>query len=98
MADVEVRDSPAQNRFEAYVDGSLVGIAEYDLTDEVITFVHTEVEDDLEGEGVGSALVRGALDDVLARDLKGVRASCPFVRAWIRRHPDYLHRVEEVNG
>ena len=97
MADVDVRDNPADSRFEAYVDGALAGFAEYDLTDGVITFVHTEVDDAYEGQGVGSGLVRAALDDVLGRgDLRGVRASCPFVRSWIRRHPDYLHRVEQV--
>lgn len=98
MADISVKDNPAEARFEAYLDGALAGFAEYDLTDGVITFVHTEVDDTFEGHGVGSSLVRGALDDVLDRaDLHGVRASCPFVRAWIRRHPDYLHRVEQID-
>ena len=97
QADVTVVDNPAEARFEAHVDGSLAGFAEYDLADGVITFVHTEVDDAFEGHGVGSTLVRSALDDVLDRsDLRGVRASCPFVRDWIRHHPDYLHRVEAI--
>jgi predicted GNAT family acetyltransferase len=54
--------------------------------------VHTEVEPEWEGRGVGSELVRGALDDVRARGLK-VRPLCPFVRAFIERHSEYLDLV-----
>jgi len=54
----------------------------------VITFVHTEVPAELGGQGVGSKLVKGALDQVRADGLKVV-AQCPFVRGWIEKHPDY---------
>ena len=89
MSDVTVRDNPDEGRFEAYVDGELAGISAYQLSDDVITFTHTEVDDAFEGQGVGSSLVRQALDAV--RDTGGlrVRPSCPFVRAWIDQHPDY---------
>ncbi len=89
MSDVTVRDNPDEGRFEAYVDGKLAGISAYQLSDDVITFTHTEVDDAFEGQGVGSSLVRQALDAV--RDTGGlrVRPSCPFVRAWIDQHPDY---------
>jgi predicted GNAT family acetyltransferase len=50
--------------------------------------VHTDVDPKWEGKGVGAALVQGALDDVRARGLK-VRPFCPFVAAYIRRHPEY---------
>ena len=42
-----------------------------------------------EGEGVGSSLVRGALDDVRSKGGHKVLARCPFVSSWIDRHPDY---------
>ena len=54
----------------------------------MITLVHTDVDPKWEGQGVGSELVRGALDDLRARGLK-VRPLCPFVAAFIRRHPEY---------
>ena len=50
--------------------------------------LHTEVEPEHEGKGVGAALVQGALDDVRDRGLK-VQPLCPFVAAYIQRHPDY---------
>jgi predicted GNAT family acetyltransferase len=53
-----------------------------------LVFTHTEVDPDHEGEGVGSTLVRGALDDARRRGMPVV-PRCPFVRAWIERHPDY---------
>jgi uncharacterized protein len=89
MTDVTVRDNPGENRFEAHVDGRLAGFSVYELSDGVITFTHTEVDDAFEGQGVGSALVRQELDAV--RDTGGlrVRPLCPFVRAWIDQHPDY---------
>jgi uncharacterized protein len=89
MTDVSVRDNPEHNRFEAYVDGRLAGFSVYAISDGVITFTHTEVDDAFEGRGVGSALVRASLDQVRSGGALRVRALCPFVRAWIREHPDY---------
>ena len=54
----------------------------------MITFVHTEVPPELGGKGIGSKLVRGALDQVRARKLRVV-AQCPFVKAYIEKHPEY---------
>ncbi len=88
MSDVTVRDHRDESRFEAEVDGRLAGFSAYELSDGVITFTHTEIDDAYEGEGVGSSLVRQALDLVRAEGLR-VRPLCPFVRAWIEKHPDY---------
>jgi predicted GNAT family acetyltransferase len=87
---VEVRDNPDDCRFEAYVDGALAGFATYVVGHDAYNFVHTEVDDAFEGQGVGSALVRQSLDQLAERAGVRVTASCPFVRAWMRRHPDYL--------
>lgn len=76
----------AQDRFELRVDDELA-IAVYRLHDDVVDFVHTEVPPSLEGRGVGSRLIRGALDDVRAKGLQ-VKASCPFVAAYLERHPE----------
>jgi predicted GNAT family acetyltransferase len=89
MSDVSVRDNHDESRFEAYVDGSLAGFSAYAVSDGVITFTHTEVDDAFEGQGVGSALVRASLDQVRAGSGLRVRPLCPFVRAWIKEHPDY---------
>lgn len=85
---LDVRDNPGEHRYEVHVDGELGGFAVYRRDGDRITFVHTEVDDAHEGKGVGSELVRRALDDVRARGLRVV-AECPFVRGWIARHDRY---------
>lgn len=85
---VHVVDAPERSRFEATLDGRLAGWAEYTPTPQMLVFTHTEVDPAFEGRGVGSALVRHALDDVRRRGTRAL-AVCPFVLAWIRRHPGY---------
>ncbi|WP_151479957.1 GNAT family N-acetyltransferase [Streptomyces albicerus] len=87
---VEVSDLPDAKRYEARVDGELkvAGVAEYIRTTELVAFVHTEVAAEYEGRGVGSALVRTALDEARASGLR-VLATCPFFAGWISRHPEY---------
>lgn len=87
---VDVSDVPEAKRYEARVDGApeVVGVAEYIRTPELIAFVHTEVGTEHEGAGIGSALVRTALDEARAADLR-VLATCLFFAGWIARHPEY---------
>ena len=94
MADVQVTLNQDDKRYEARVDGELAGSAYFDAADDLIVFTHTEVDDAYEGQGVGSALARGALDDVRADGRRKVVARCPFVSRWIERHPDYKDLLE----
>jgi len=87
---VQVSDNPAASRFEAHVDGELAGFAEYQLTDQLVVFTHTEVLPAFEGKGVGSAIAKFALDQVQAAGERKVLPVCPFIKGWIQRHPDYL--------
>ena len=84
---MDVTNAPEHRRYEARIDGELAGIAEYRASDLIVTFVHTEVMSAFEGKGVGSALVRGALDDVRAQGKK-VRPVCPFVKRFVEKHSD----------
>ena len=93
MADVETSHNPSAHRYEAHLDGELAGFAEYQLTDTLVVFTHTEVDDRFEGRGVGSALARFALDDVRARGERQVLPLCPFIKGWIGKHPDYADLV-----
>jgi predicted GNAT family acetyltransferase len=67
-------------------DGVHAGLAAYRRRGDRIVFTH--IDPAFEGHGVGSALAKAALDDVRARGLRAVPL-CPFIRAWIDRHPDY---------
>lgn len=87
--DIDVVDVPDRHRFEARTgDGEVAGFAAYRLDGAKVIFTHTEVDDAYEGEGVGSRLVQGALDQLRDRG-RAVRPDCPFVRQWIDKHPAY---------
>lgn len=90
MSEVVVTDNPAASRFEAHLDGRLAGFAEYQLTDELVVFTHTEVLPAFEGNGIGSALARFALDQLRDQGTRKALALCPFIKGWIQRHPEYL--------
>jgi len=82
-----VRNNSALRRFELDADGHTAA-AYYRLSPPIITFTHIEVPTELSGHGVGSALARGALEIVRAEGLKVV-AQCPFIRAFIEKHPEF---------
>ena len=83
----DIVDNKAHNRFELVVEGHLAA-AYYKREGKVITIIHTEVPPELGGKGVGSTLVQGTLNQVRAEGLKVIPA-CPFVKAWIGKHPEY---------
>jgi phosphoglycolate phosphatase len=82
-----VTDNAAEHRFELAV-GDHLALAYYRLTPGVITFTHTEVPPALSGQGIGSKLARGALDQVRGRGLKVV-AKCPFIAAFIAKNAEF---------
>lgn len=84
----DVTDATGAKRYEARIGGKLAGVSTYIRTPELIAFLHTEVETEYEGQGVGSALARTALDEARTRGQK-VLAACPFIAGWIAHHPDY---------
>jgi predicted GNAT family acetyltransferase len=89
---IEVRDAPQRERYEIYRDGSVVGFVSYHRGPGRISLRHTEVDDAFEGQGLGSHLIAYALDDARANG-RDVVPICPFVRAFIEKHPEYLDLV-----
>jgi predicted GNAT family acetyltransferase len=87
LADINVSNNVAQSRFEATVNGRTAFI-KYRRSGETITFIHTEVPAELEGQGLAAKLTRAALDDARAKQLKVV-ALCPYVAGYIRKHAEY---------
>ena len=83
----DVVNNPSEHRYQLAVDGHIAATY-YKLADGVITFVHTVVPPELGGKGIGSKLIKGALDQVRTDGLK-VIPECPFVKAFIEKHADY---------
>jgi predicted GNAT family acetyltransferase len=92
VAEIEVVDNVERHRYEAQVEGD-PAFLDYRLEPGAIVLVHTQVPKALEGHGIAQALVKHALDDARRRGL-GVVPVCPFVGAWIKRHPEYADLVQ----
>ncbi len=82
-----VQNNESEHRYELHVDGHMAATY-YEVAGNVITFTHTLVPKALEGKGIGSKLIKGALDQVRAQGLR-VIPQCPFVHAYIDKHSDY---------
>ena len=89
-------DNTARSRYELEVDGEIAFI-DHEGEGDAVAFMHTEVPKSMAGKGIGSKLVRGALDDARRRGLKVV-PRCTFVREYVERHPEYQDIVLPVNG
>jgi uncharacterized protein len=92
-----VRDAPDQSRYEIRDSDRLLGVAAYERRGDQVRFTHTEVDPEAGESGLGSTLVRAALDDVRARG-GSVVPLCSFVRGWIDKNPDYADLVAEREG
>jgi predicted GNAT family acetyltransferase len=92
MTDTKVVDNPEAGRFDIIVDGEPAGLAAYRRHGSTIEFTHTKIESKYEGRGLGSVLVRHALDADRGEGL-AVLPYCPFVRGYIQRHREYVDLV-----
>ena len=92
--ETSVRDVPEQSRYEIRDGDRLLGVADYERRGEQVRFTHTEVDPSAGESGLGSRLVRAALDDVRAKG-GSVVPLCSFVRGFIDKHPDYADLVAE---
>jgi predicted GNAT family acetyltransferase len=94
--DVTVVDNKALSRYEARIGETVAGYSVYQITTSIIIIEHTEVDPAYEGQGVGGALVQGALDDIRDQGQRKILAVCPFVRSWLGKHHEYRDLVYGV--
>ena len=80
-------DNAARSRFELGPQGAS-GFIDYRRAGSTLFLNHAEVPAELAGHGVGTRLVRAALDLIRSRNERMV-AVCPFVKAVVRRFPAY---------
>ena len=82
----QVQHNQSANRYKMEVGGKTM-VAEYRRVGDVLTFTHTKVPREPEGQGIASDLIAGALADVRSQGLK-IIPECPYVAGYIERHPD----------
>jgi predicted GNAT family acetyltransferase len=87
MTDITVTRNDATHRFEIAAD-EVAAVLRYEEHPRYITLIHTEVPPALEGRGYGAALAKAALEYAREKHLRVV-PRCPFVRAYLERHPEY---------
>ncbi len=93
-AQITVADNTDEKRYEIRLDDDLAGFLQYRLRSGLIELVHTEIDEEFEGRGLGSQLISFALNDARERDL-AVFPFCPFVNDYIQRHRQYADLVPE---
>ena len=91
---LEVIDNTKQSQYDVLMDGRVVGFATYRRDAGRVLLPHAEVRPEVGGQGVGSALAKGALDDVRRQGLRAV-PSCSFILDYVRRHPEYQDLIGE---
>ena len=91
---IEVRNDPENRQFMVLVEGKVAGKAEYRLRGDTYLFTHTEVDPEFQGMGVANRLARAALDKVRDQG-RTLVPLCPFIAAYIRRHPEYDDLVDQ---
>jgi len=85
----QVLHEPERSRYVLDRDGEVIGLADYRVANGAIQITHTEVDPSLRGQGLGSVLVRGVLDQIRVDTDSAVVPICPFVDDWIELHPAY---------
>jgi uncharacterized protein len=83
---VTVRDNPAEQRFEAELDG-FVAVADYHIDQDTVTFTHVGVPAEIERRGIGTRLVEASLQAARERGWR-VIPRCPFFAQYMRAHPE----------
>ncbi len=87
-----VRDNPTELRYELVDGDRVIGEIRYRREPGAVVLVHTEVDPAHEGHGLAGELVEGAFRDLRERGLRVVPL-CPYIRDWLRRHPEQADLV-----
>ena len=86
--DLRIVDRSERQRYQAWLGDEFVGYSEYETEPGRVVFTHTVIKPEFEGRGIGSRLARHVLDDARDRGLR-ITPVCPFIRAYLERHPEY---------
>src|ERR1700759_4724586 len=89
-----ITDAPERERYELSLDGEVVGFTAYRARPGLIAFVHTEIDERLQGQGLADRLIRFALEDAPAPHLP-VLPFCPFVKSFSERPREFEPLVPE---
>jgi len=93
LNEIEVKHNPAENRFEAWIDGQLSKL-DYMEDGDTIVMTHVGVTPAHRGHGVAGKVTQVALEYAKEKSLR-VIPMCSYVGAYIRRHPEYIELTKQ---
>ena len=79
------------------LDGRAVGFAAYNQTHDGVLLPHAEVQPDLNGQGIGSALAKGRSTTSGAKAMQAIPL-CPFIVYYVAEHPEYQDLVAPLSA
>ena len=87
-----LEDNQESKQYQVEIEGLFPRIEYIKTKDDKIYLTHTEVPRSLEGRGIGSEIIRLALEDIKKQDLTLIPL-CPFVASYIKKHPEWRELV-----
>jgi uncharacterized protein len=89
--DVKVQHDERQRKFYAEIDGR-EAVIEYARMGDVYNLVHTYVPEELRGQRIAEKLAQGTLDEIRRQGARFL-PSCPYIQAFLKKHPEYQEEV-----
>ncbi len=83
-----VEDRPELGRYQLRVDGEVAGYLSDEIQGAHVALMHTQIEGQFAGQGLGALLLEQALDDIRVKG-QTILPFRPFVRSFLARHPTY---------
>ncbi|MRG59669.1 GNAT family N-acetyltransferase [Agromyces sp. CFH 90414] len=94
---LQIVRNEARGRYEVLDEGRVAAVAMFREEPGRVVFTHTVVKPEYEGRGIGSRLARHVLDDAVARG-EEIVPECPFIAAYLERHPEYADSVVRADA
>ena len=91
MSTFDITNNEREQQFEVIVEGEKA-LIQYRFKDGALVLMHTAVPDKLGGRGIATALAEYAFSYARAHHFP-VIVYCPFVAAWLKRHPEQMDIV-----
>ena len=88
----DVRENVAHHRFELPITDGMFAAAYYRIDDGLVVFIHTEVPQELSGQGIGSELARGTFELLRGSGRRAI-LRCPFMSQFVVKNPEYADTV-----
>lgn len=89
---MEIVRNTDQNRFELHHNGAPIGTLQYSFDGDATVLERIEVDQKYSGQGLAAHFTEAVLTE-LGESQEAVIPTCPYVRGYIRKHPQWRDLV-----